>query len=631
MDVMLILAALIILGAASQWLAWRLKLPAILFLLGLGILSGPVLGILHPGKLFGALLFPGVSLAVAVILFEGALNLKLKELGKLGRVVRRIVGLGAISSWLILAVATHWITGFRWPMSVLFGAVIVVSGPTVIGPILRAARPNERIRNVLQWEGILLDPIGALLSVLVFEGIVSRHGGSALSSTVEIFLRAIATGFVTGFTGGYGLGWLLRKRAIPDYLHGVVALGTVFMVFAAANSVAVDSGLLAVTLMGIWLANMQDVPLDNILNFKESLSILLISLLFLLLAARLQLEALEEVLPWGLAIFLAIQLVAQPVKVLLASDGREMNWRERFLTAWVAPRGIVAAAGAPIYAIQLEAHGYPQASLFVPLTFAVILLTVLSASFSTRPLALLLGVAETSPRGVLIIGANPFAIAVADKLQKWGFHPLLINDDFRQLQQARMLGIRTFFGSPVSEAADRKLGLDGFGYLLALSSDPARNLIATLRYAPEFGYRAVYTLSDGSHREKSARLRIARRHRQNSLFSAGATAAELLARIDKGWTVKITSITPQFTWEDYRRQFSGTGFLPLFVLREEKLLAFVSGIQAEETIPVPGDKVMSLVAARGGPLPGMHHGTMHPGDGQSPPHAEGGSDLPPCL
>ena len=300
MSVMLILAALVILAAASQWLAWRWKLPAILLLLIIGILIGPVLGLLEPDKLFGPLLFPAISLAVAVILFEGSLSLDIRELGNLGRVVRRMVSIGALSNWLILAVATRWITGFPWSMAILFGAVIVVSGPTVIGPVLRAARPNDKIRNVLLWESILIDPIGALLAVLVFAGVIAHQGNTGLWTAVTLFFSMLILGLGLGCGAGYGLGRLLRNRAIPDYLHGIVALGAVFIVFAIANSLVHESGLLAVTVMGIWLANMRDVPREHILNFKESLSILLISLLFLLLAARLQLRALAEVLFLGI-------------------------------------------------------------------------------------------------------------------------------------------------------------------------------------------------------------------------------------------------------------------------------------------------------------------------------------------
>jgi NhaP-type Na+/H+ or K+/H+ antiporter len=596
MSVLLIMATLVILAAASQWLAWRLKLPAILLLLVIGILIGPVFGLLQPNKLFGPLLFPGISLAVAVILFEGSLSLKFSELGKLGHVVRRMVSIGTLSSWLIFAVATHWITGFIWPVSILFGAVIVVSGPTVIAPILRAARPNAQVRNVLLWESILIDPIGALLAVLVFSGVIANHGNSGLWTAVELFFGTVAIGLGLGCGAGFGVGWLLSQRAISDYPHGIVALGTVFMVFAAANSLVAESGLLAVTIMGIWLANMREVPTEHILNFKESLSILLISLLFLLLAARLQLSALVDVLPWGLALYLVIQMVAQPLKLLLAYDRHEaLNWRERALSAWIAPRGIVAAAGAPVYADKLASLGYPDVQFFVPLTFAVIIITVLSASFTTRPLARLLRVAETAPRGVLIIGANPFAIGVAEQLQQWDFQPLLVDDDFQQIRAARMRGLATFFGSPVSEAADREIDLVGFGYLLALSTDDDRNLIAGLRYTPEFGHNAVFSLADGSHHEKSARRRMARRHRKLLLFAPEATAEHLLERLDAGWSLKITKLSEQFGWEQYRQQFAELGFLPLFLLRGKRLLPFVASLPEDSIVPAAGDQIMALI------------------------------------
>lgn len=594
MDIMILLAGLVILGAASQWLAWRIKLPAIIFLLLIGIIAGPVSGLINPDRLFGPLLFPGISLAVAVILFEGALNLRLRELGGLASVIRRMVSLGTISSWLILALATHWITGFEWPVAILFGAVVVVSGPTVIGPILRSARPNAQISNVLMWESILIDPIGALLAVLVFEAIVAHHGADGINTAVWIFLKMIGAGILLGLLGGQSLGWLLRKRAIPDYLHGVVALGSVFIIFATANLLANDSGLLAVTLMGIWLANMREIPLDNILDFKESLSILLISILFILLAARLNLNALKEVILSGVLLMLVIQFIAQPIKVLLAYDGKELNWKERLMTAWIAPRGIVAAAGAPVYATQLQNLGYKNANLFVPLTFALIIVTVLLASFTARPLAKFLGVSEKDAHGILIIGANSFAIAVAEKLKDWGFRPLLIDDEYRQIQNARMNGLDTFLGSPVSEAADRHLNLIGFGYLLALSTDAARNMIASLRYDPEFGHKAVFTLPDGSGRQTSARNRTARQHRRRHLFNAEATANSLINKMDNGWTLKVTNLTEQFDWDQYKIQFL-SGYILLFILKKNGKLEIMHRDQ-ETPSPAPGDQVLALVA-----------------------------------
>ena len=591
---MIILAGLVILGAASQWLAWRIKLPAIIFLLGIGIIVGPVTGRINPDRVFGSLLFPGISLAVAVILFEGALNLRLRELGGLGSVIRRMVSLGTLSSWLILAVATHWIAGFVWPVAILFGAVVVVSGPTVIGPILRATRPNTRITNVLMWESILIDPIGALLAVLVFEAVVAHHGSNGLSAAVWVFLRIIGVGLLLGAIGGQCLGWLLRRRAIPDYLHGVVALGSVFFIFAIANQMANESGLLAVTLMGLWIANMREIPLDNILNFKESLSILLISILFILLAARLNLTTLSGVIMSGVLLMLVTQFIAQPIKVLLAYDGKELNWRERLMTAWIAPRGIVAAASAPVYAAQLEQLGYKNATLFVPLTFALIIVTVLLASFTARPLAMLLGVSEKESRGILVVGANSFAIAISEKLKEWGFRPLLVDDEYGRIQTARMTGLDTFLGSPVSEAADRQLNLVGIGYLLALSSDPARNLIASLRYDPEFGHRAVFTLPDGSSQKSSARNRTARQLRRRYLFSDEATADFLLNKMDKGWALKTTKLTEQFDWEQYRQQFS-SGYILLFLLRSSGKLEIICSDQ-KNLIPLPGDQVMALVA-----------------------------------
>ncbi|MDA3876445.1 MAG: cation:proton antiporter, partial [Halothiobacillus sp.] len=378
--VLLALTGIIVAGIAAQWLAWRIKVPAILFLLMIGVLLGPMLGWLNPDQLFGDLLFPIVSLAVAVILFEGSLTLHFHELRGVGGLIWRLVTIGAAVSWGVASAAAHYFVGLSWSMAALFGAIVVVTGPTVVVPLLRIVRPVAKVSTVLRWEGIMIDPIGALLAVLVFEFIITQlehsTSGSGLSTVLWPFIRLVGLGLAFGLGGGYLLGVVLRRHALPEFLINVVVLASVLAVFTASNLLADESGLLAVTVMGILLANMRGVPLADVLHFKESLTLLFISGLFILLAARIHPSMFSAIGFGAILVLLAIQFVAQPLMVWLSAIGSGLNWREKLMIAWIGPRGIVAAAISGLFALKLAQHGVVGADALVPLTFIIIVGTV---------------------------------------------------------------------------------------------------------------------------------------------------------------------------------------------------------------------------------------------------------------
>ena len=508
---------------ACQWLAWRLKLPAILFLLLCGILAGPVLGWLSPQQLFGPLLMPLVSLAVALILFEGSLTLHLSQWREIGSVVHRLVTVGALSTWLVIALATHWLLGFEWPLAILFGTLTLVTGPTVIVPMLRVVRPKAAIANILRWEGIVIDPIGALLAVVVYSFIIARTDGDGLSQSLVTFAGVIFCGSTLGAAGGWLLGQIMRAQWLPEYLHNLASLAAVLGIFIAANQIVHESGLLAVTVMGMWLANMPGVDVRQILHFKENLSVLLISGLFILLAARLDLHALLALGPAVLALLLVIQLLARPLNVLLSTWGSNLNWRERMLLAWIAPRGIVAAAVSAIFAIRLDEAGHEGALLLVPLTFAVIIGTVVLQSATARPLARLLRVAEPAPSGFLIVGANPPARAIAKALQQLGSRVLLTDSSWENIRAARMDGLPTYFGNPASQHADAHLDLVGLGHLLGLSPAGELNALACARFRHDFGHNRLFVLASGLEKQRSDKHRASEEHRGQLLGSSTMT------------------------------------------------------------------------------------------------------------
>jgi NhaP-type Na+/H+ or K+/H+ antiporter len=565
-----------------QWLAWWVKLPAILFLLLSGVLLGPALNIVDPDTLLGDLLFPFVSLSVALILFEGALTLRLEEIRGLERVVRNLVTIGMLSTWLIIAASASYFLGFSWQLALLFGAIMVVTGPTVIVPMLRTVRPTAKISNILRWEGIVIDPIGALLAVLVFEFILASSG-EALSHTFAAFALMLTTGIVLGVLSGYLLGILLRRHWLPEYLHNFATLAMVFAVFALSNTLHEESGLLTVTVMGMWLANMRGVNIEDILDFKENLSVLLISTLFIILAARIEFDQLTQLGMAAVLVFLTLQFVARPLKIMLSTWGSSLTWRERTLLAWIAPRGIVAAAISALFSLRLEAAGYDQADMLVPLTFLMIVGTVVLQSASARLIARMLGVAEPSPRGILIVGANQVARVIGKALTEAGFRTVLADTYWDNVRTARMEGLSTYYGNPTSQHADRNLDLVGIGMLFSLSPQSDLNALATMRFKPEFGKMGVYSLPSKGEAEEGADKASAERIGR-TLFGMDVTYSRLSHLLGEGAEMHSTTLSDDFSYDDFVARF-GDEALPLFgITPRENLRVFT----AEDSIK-PGN------------------------------------------
>ena len=586
-----------IVAIICQWFAWWVKLPAIVFLLLAGIVLGPLTNILNPEALFGDLFFPMVSLSVAVILFEGSLTLKFEEIRGLQKVVRNMLTVGVAITWAAISIGTHYIVGFAWDLSILFGALMVVTGPTVIVPILRTVRPNSTISNILRWEGIVIDPLGAILAVLVFEVILSiqLQGHASFEHTMLIFGQTLVIGSVIGAVPAYLFGLVLRKHLMPEYLHNVATLTVVFAVFALSNHLSEESGLLAVTVMGIWLANMKNVPVDDILDFKESLSILLISGLFILLAARLDFSQFAT-LGWSaIGLFLFIQLFARPIKVVLSTLGSDLTWQERFMISWIGPRGIVAAAVTALFALRLQENGVENAELLVPLAFTIIIGTVVLQGTTAKLLAQLLGVAEPEDNGFLIIGANPVSRMLAHALNDNKFHTLVTDSSWTNIKAARMEGLKTYYGNAVSEHADRHLDLVGLGHLLALAPQKEYNALAGQRYRSEFGSNRVYFLSSEVEKEKhheDQKSRTAVSHDHHVLFAADTTFSKLASLISQGAKTKQTNISASFSYEDYRKQY-GKRAIPLFAFNEKRQLRFFT--TTVDFVPNPGWTIIALV------------------------------------
>jgi hypothetical protein len=429
-----------------------------------------------------------------------------------------------------------------------------------------------------------------LLAVLVFEFIVSGSGGTALGHTLLLFAEQIFTGVAFGAAAGYALGVVLRRYWLPEFLHNAAALMVVFGVFALSNHIQAESGLLTVTVMGIWLANMKGVDVEGILDFKETLSIVLISGLFIILAARLDFEGVA-LLGWGaLGVLLIMQFVARPLKIMVSTWGSSLTWRERAMLGWVAPRGIVAAAVAALFALQLEQQGFEQAAMLVPMTFIVIIGTVALQSFTARPVAMWLGVAEPDPKGFLIVGGNPLARAIALALQQHGFRVLLADTSWSNVRAAMMENLPAFFGKVVSEYADRRLDLVGIGQLLALSSVQEENALAAMRYRTEFGVANIYSLQVTS--EKEGDTRTGKPPYGHIAFGEEVSFTQLSKMLGKGAEIHSTGLSDEFGFDEYYKKYFGRA-VPLFAINPRgKLFVYTAGSDLKL---VSGWTIISLI------------------------------------
>jgi NhaP-type Na+/H+ or K+/H+ antiporter len=499
-----------------------------------------------------------------------------------------MVSYGAVLALLMLAAAAHWIAGVRWEVAFLFGALTCVTGPTVITPMLRTLRPTARIASALRWEGIVLDPLGALFAVLVFEAIITHQQGHSLA----IFAETIGIGAGIGLVVAWGLGFLLRRQMIPEYLQAYGTLIAVLGAFTLANQFAHESGLVAVTIMGITLGNLRRVHIENIMDFKEHLSTVLVSMLFVILAARLQWPLPPGMLMAGILVFVAAQFVIRPVSILVATFGSQLDWRERALLSYVSPRGVVAASVSSLFALRLEDLGVTGAGALVPLVFILIIATVVLQSATARPLAYWLGVAAPDPTGVLIYGSDEVARSVGKALAEQQFQVVLADDDWGGISAARMAGLTTFYGNPTSQHAAMHLDLTGIGRLLAMSWRREMNSLACMHFRQEFGRERVYRLRVLAPEESGNRAAFAGSLSAKALFGDDMTHTRFRDLLEAGWRIKANALTNTFDWPAFVAQH-GADTVLLFGIEPGGKLRVASN--RRKTEPRSGWTVIALV------------------------------------
>ena len=583
----LTIAGVLLAGVFCQWFAWRIKAPAIIPLLAAGFIAGPLLNLIDPRASLGELFFPRVSLSVAIILFEGALTLTWSDVRHVVGPVRGLLTVGALVTWFGGAAGAHYIAGLPWNLALLFGALIIVTGPTVIAPLLRNVRPTANIASILRWEGIVIDPIGASIAVLVYDLVVAG-AAATWSDTLITFVLIVLVGGGLGLAAGYVTYVALRRFWIPDYLRDIAILALVVSVFALANTLIHESGLTAVTVMGIFLANANPHKLHELLYFKEKLSVLLISTLFILLAATITVDDLQ-LLDWrAFALVGVVIFVLRPLGVFLSTLGSSLTRNERIFLAWIAPRGIVAASVTSVFVLTLVELGYSEARIIVPLVFLVIVTTVLLQGGTAKWVARWLGVAEADPQGFLMVGANPFSCELAEVLQRAGVVVRLVDVNHNKVAEARLRGLNAIQGNILSAFVEDDVDLTGVGRLLALTNNDEANALACKHFEDEFGSVNVFQLPPTLGQRAGEQFNQPQLGRL--LFGRTATFATLHAALEQGGKIRVTPLTEQFTWDAFRQRH-GDGALPLMALRKNAVVVATVNFPLA---PPPGWSVVSL-------------------------------------
>ncbi len=591
------LASILILGIGAQWIAWKLKFPSIFFLLLFGFIAGPLTGFINPDQLLGETLMPLISISVAIILFEGGLSLRIKELREIGKVVLLLITIGVLVTWAIITITAYYLLGLNLQISVILGAILVVTGPTVIGPLLRHIRPKAKVGNILKWEGIIIDPIGALLAVLVFDTILI---GEVQEATRVILLNIggiVLAGSLIGLLFAWFLVWLISRFLIPDFLQETFTLTMVIAAYMISEMIQKESGLFAATLMGIVLDNQKLVTVKHIAEFKENLRVLIISSLFIILAARMDLDNITLVSANSLIFLAVIILIARPVSVFISTIKSNLKIREKLFLSWMAPRGIVAAAIASVFAIRLAETGMEGSNYIVPITFIVIIGTVTIYGLTSMPVARWLRVAQSDPQGVLFLGAEDWQIEIAKILKDKGYKVAMIDSNRSHVNKAQLAGIKTYFGNVMAKNVMDSLELDGIGKLLALTPNDEVNALAVLHMAEIFSREELYQLIPTSVKKATDSETSFKHLRGRYVFGEGITYPYLRKRFGNKAVVKATSLTEEFNYQDFLEYYNGQA-IPLFLIRDNNNLHVFT--KDSRIIPKPGNTVIAMVNGTGG-------------------------------
>jgi len=602
----LVIALVGVLGIGAQWVAWRTGWPAIVLMLAAGFIAGPGLGyfgysLFNPEHAFGDLLEPMVAIGVALILFEGGLSLDFRELRQSGAAVLRLATIGVAVGWTLGAFAAHEIANLAWPVAVLFGGILVVTGPTVVIPLLRQSSIQSRPASVLKWEAIVNDPTGALCAVIAYE--YFRISGAQPGATVwqvvpPMIFAAIIAGLI-GYGAAKAIAWSFPRGAVPEFLKVPVLLTTVIGVFVLSNQIEHEAGLVAVTVMGVALANMHVSSLRSIHPFKQNIAVLLVSGIFILLSASLSIDDLRYLNPQTdtgfafLLFLLALLFVVRPATILISLAFSNVPWNERLFLAWIAPRGIVLVAISGLFALRLNEIGFSDGNLLIGLSFAVVVATVFAHGFTVDIVARWLNVKGSTRPGLLIVGSTPWTITLAEQMQDMGTPVMIVDSSWQALGSARKRGLPFYHGEILNEATEHNLDLTAFQVLVAATGNEAYNALVCNEFAHEVGRDSVYQLGESTSEDDPRALPPSIRGR--ALFESGFGVSDVNERQKQGWVFRKTTLSEEFDFKDAQQKLPESAHM-LLILRKSGTMRFFTHVVRPE--PRAGDTIISYSPPR---------------------------------
>lgn len=588
---LVIIVAVLALGIFSQWFAWRIQWPSIVIMSIVGLIIGPVLGLVNPGEALGQLYSPLISLAVAIILFEGSSSLDIREIKDVSKSVFRIITFGAFIAWILGSLSAHYIAGLSLEVSFIIGGLFVVTGPTVIIPLLRNAKLQPRTAAVLKWEGIIVDPAGPLLALFAYEVIkVMTRAELGPDYLLTFFISAILAGLL-GLVIGLSISFMADKGMFPEFLKSPIILVFVLLCFTLAELIMHETGMLAVTVMGLTVgwARKRVSSVGNIHHFVEGISVMLTSTVFILLTASLSRTTIAQIFSWEIVAFVIVMLfVVRPISIWVPTIGTELTNQEKTLIGWIAPRGIVALTVAGYFASILTEDGYKDAEVLTALTFALVFITVCVHGFSLGPLAKRLGLSNQDAEGVVIIGASSFSTALAKTLKDLGASVLIVDTSRGRLRPSIQQGIKTHKGEILAEHAQYEADLTPYNQILAMTIDASYNTLVTQSFAPEFGFNNTFSIpSPVEANLNNNNLSVA--SRTHLLFDERAVFTELNRKINTTFEIKVIPIEVD---KQYTRAILAEEATPLFIKRKNGAVEFIT--QVTKLALAKGDQLAIL-------------------------------------
>lgn len=578
-QVLIGMGLILVLAVGSQILASRLRIPALIVLLPVGFAAGALTDDVDPGRLLGAAFSPLVSLAVAVILYDAGLGLDLARLkGHTRRVVVRLIWIGVLITWLLGALLAVPLLGMSQRAAAMIGAILVVSGPTVVGPLLNFVRPNDRLQRILIWEGSLIDPVGGILGALVFHAVVSSTGHH-LAGGASHFLGSVGIGAAGGVIGAALLWALFRVLRLGEVLGTTAQLAAVIGVAAFCDVLRDDTGLIAAVVMGLAVAKLPGIDVPARRPFFETLVSLIIGLLFISISATVTPQSLHHVILPALGLTAVLVLVVRPLVAVVSAFGTDLTRGERGFIGWMAPRGIVAAATASTFSATLVAKGMGGASKILPATFVVIVATVTLYGLTASPVARRLGVVRPARSRPLLVGGDPWVVDLGVTLRSTGLEVLMWAGEEEQRERIRQTGIELAPGELLAAATGGAAELEGITAVYFLTAEDDFNALAAaiLRGSVE---EVVHRLSAPPDSHGVVEPFIG----GEVLFGTGLTRPVLSRRYEDGAVVLAQPAADAVP----------PGCDVLFLVRPDGRLDPVT--EGSRPLPLPGDTVVLLTA-----------------------------------